>query len=74
MELWIGLLAVVIGICVLATGYYCLIWVLPKKAKETDTSISMTALTASFWLVIGGIIISVLGFLHLMGVIPPAGW
>jgi len=74
MEIWIGLLAVFIGICVSAIGYYCLISFLPKKAKERDTSISMTALTTSFWLVIGGIIIIVLGFLYLMGIIPPPGW
>jgi heme/copper-type cytochrome/quinol oxidase subunit 2 len=74
MEIWIGLLAVFIGICVSVIGYYCLISFLPKKAKERDTSISMTALTTSFWLVIGGIIIIVLGFLYLMGIIPPPGW
>lgn len=72
METWIGLLAVTIGIGVSATGYYCLISVLPKKAKEADTSVSIIALRASFWLVISGIIMSFLGFLHLMGVIPLA--
>ena len=71
---WTGLLAVTFGICILGIGYYCLVSVLPRKAKETDTSISMTALRASSWLVIGGIIIIFLGFLYLMGVIPPPGW
>lgn len=74
MEPWIGLLAVTFGVCVSAAGYCCLVWVLPKKARETDTSISIIALRASFWLVIGGIIIIFLGFLYLMSVIPPPGW
>ena len=71
---WIGLLAITFGIFILGVGYYCLVSVLPKKAKEKDTSISIIALRASFWLVIGGIVIIFLGFLYLMGVIPPLGW
>ena len=71
---WTGLLAVTVGIFILGIGYYCLVSVLPRKAKEIDTSISLTALRASFWLVIGGIIIIFLGFLYLMGVIPPPSW
>ena len=71
---WIGLLAVTFGTFILGIGYYCLVSVLPRKAKEIDSSISMTALRASSWLVIAGIIIVFLGFLYLMSVIPPPGW
>lgn len=74
METWIGLFAVVFGICVSAIGYLCLVWVLPKKAREKDTSISMIALRASFWLIIAGIVLVFLGFLYLMSIIPPPGW
>jgi len=70
----IGLLAIVFGTCILGVGYYCLVSVLPKKAMETETSISVIALKASYWLAIGGIIIIFLGFLYLMGIIPPPGW
>ena len=71
---WTGLLAVTFGFFILGIGYYSLVSVLPKKAKETDTSISITALRASCWLIIGGIIIILLGFLYLMNIIPPSGW
>lgn len=74
MEPWIGLFTIVFGAGVLGVAYRHLVLVLPKKAKETNTSISVMALRASFWLVIGGLIIAVLGFLYLMGLIPPPGW
>jgi len=74
MELWIGILSIIFGVLFSAGGYCCLVWVLPKKAREIDTSISIIALRASFWLVVAGIIMIFLGLLYLMSVIPPPGW
>jgi quinol-cytochrome oxidoreductase complex cytochrome b subunit len=67
----IGLLALMIGLGILATGYISLVLILPFISRKTDTSISIEALRASSWLVIGGLIIVILGFLYLMGLIPP---
>jgi hypothetical protein len=67
---WIGQLAISIGLFISGTGYYCLVSFLPEKAKETDSSVSLTALKASSWLVIAGIILMIIGFLYLMNIIP----
>ena len=74
MELFIAFWIFVSGACVLGVGYTCLVCFLPKKAKDVDTQISMEALKASFWLVIFGLIIIILGFLYSMNLLPPPGW
>jgi len=64
-------LALLLGSSILVCGYYHLVYVLPRMAKDMETRISMEALRVSFWLVIFGLIIIVLGLLHLMGILPP---
>ena len=70
MDPWIGLFVILSGAGISGIAYYHLVSVLPRRAKETNASISIIALRASSWLVIGGLIIMVLGFLYLMGLIP----
>jgi len=70
----IAFLSFLLGSIILAVGYYHLVYVLPKMAKDMETRISIEALRVSFWLVIFGLIIIVLGILHLMGLLPPPGW
>lgn len=69
----IASLAFLLGGLILVCGYYHLIYLLPKVAKDTETQINMEALRASFWLVIFGMIIITLGFLYLMNLLPPQG-
>ena len=64
-------LALLLGSSILVCGYYHLVYVLPRMAKDMETQISMEALRVSFWLVIFGLIIIVLGLSHLMGILPP---
>lgn len=70
----IASLAFILGGLVLVCGYYHLVYMLPKAAKDMETHISMEALRASFWLVIFGMIIITLGLLYLMNLLPPPGW
>jgi hypothetical protein len=67
-------LAFLLGGVILACGYYHLVYVLPRMAKDIETRLSMEALRVSFWLVIFGLIIIILGFLYLMNLLPPFGW
>jgi amino acid permease len=67
----IASLAFLFGGLLLAYGYYHLVYVLPKMTKDVETRISMEALRASFWVVIVGLIIIVLGLLYLMNLLPP---
>jgi hypothetical protein len=64
-------LALLLGSSIMVCGYYHLVYVLPKMAKSMETQISIEALRVSFWLVIFGLVIIVLGLLHLMGILPP---
>lgn len=73
MELLIASWIFVSGVVILGVGYTCLVYFLPKKANDIDTRISMEALRASFWLVIFGLIIIILGFLYAMNLLPPLG-
>jgi drug/metabolite transporter (DMT)-like permease len=59
-----------LGSGILMGGCYNLIYLLPRM-KEVETRISMEALRASFWMVIFGLIIILLGLLHMMGILPP---
>jgi Ca2+/Na+ antiporter len=68
------LLPLLLGSLILICGYYQLIYKLPKMTKDIETSISMETLRASFWLVIFGLVIIVLGLLYLMGILPPTAW
>jgi uncharacterized membrane protein len=70
----IGSLTFLLGSVVLVCGYYHLVYVLPRMAKDMETRVSMEALKVSFWLVIFGLIIIVLGVLYLMGILPPLTW
>ena len=70
----IGSLSFLLGSAVLVCGYYHLVYVLPRMAKDMETRVSMEALKVSFWLVIFGLVIIVLGVLHLMDILPPLGW
>jgi len=74
MGIWIGFLALGIGLVISAVAYLFLVYILPRSDKKTDTRISIIALNASFWLVISGIIIIFLGLLYLMRIIPPPSW
>ena len=67
----IGALAFLLGSAVLVCGYYHLVYVLPRTGKDVETRVSMEALRVSFWLVIFGLIIIVLGLLNLMNILPP---
>lgn len=71
MDAWIGCLALIIGSGILALGYLSLVVILPLIDKKKDTRISIVALRASSWLVIGGLTIIILAFLHLMSILPP---
>jgi len=69
------ILRFLIGILAIAIGYsllwlFCCINKINEKAKQTDTSISITALRVSFWVALSGIIIIILGLLYLMEVLP----
>lgn len=65
-----GILALLMGLGILATGYTFLVLILPFISKRTDTSVSIEAMRASSWLIIGGLIIIILGFLYLMEIVP----
>lgn len=67
-------LAFLLGGLILAFGYYHLVYVLPRMAKDMETRVSMEALRASFWLVVFGLIIIVVGLLYLMNMLPPQIW
>lgn len=69
----IASLAFLLGGIILVCGYYHLIYVLPRMTKDMETRLSMEALRVSFWLVIFGLIMIVLGILYLMNLLPP-GW
>lgn len=70
----IGSWTFLLGSVILVCGYYHLVYVLPRMAKDAEARISMEALRVSSWLVIFGLIIIVLGVLHLMGILPPMVW
>jgi len=70
----IASLALLLGGIILACGYYHLIYVLPKMTKDMETRISMEALRTSFWLVMFGLVMIILGLLYLMNLLPPPGW
>jgi ABC-type multidrug transport system permease subunit len=67
------LLPLLLGVLIVVAGYYHLIYKLPKMAKDVETRLSIEALRVSFWLVIFGLIIIILGLLYLMDVLP-LGW
>lgn len=64
------LLPLLVGILIVLVGYYHLIYKLPRISREFETRLSMEALRVSFWLVIFGLIIIVLGVLYLMDILP----
>jgi len=66
--------AFLLGGIILVCGYYHLIYKLPKMTKDMETRISMEALRTSFWLVIFGLVMIILGLLYLMNLLPPPGW
>ncbi len=74
----VGTFAILIGSAILGTGYYHIIHVLPRMARDVKTGIAedsvnranMQATRVSSWLVIIGLVIILLGLLELMGVIP----
>jgi len=70
----IAFLAFLLGGIILVCGYYHLIYILPKMTKDIEARISMEAIRTSFWLVIFGLIMIILGLLYLMNLLPPAGW
>ena len=70
----IASLAFLLGGLLLIFGYYHLVYVLPRMTKDVETRVSIEALRVSFWLVIFGLIIILLGLLHLMNILPPSGW
>gem|GEM_PF-2174136 len=70
IDLYAGYILIVIGLSLLILGYWSLTSKLPKLAKDTKTEISIVTLKACLYLVIGGLVIIILGALHLIGVIP----
>jgi hypothetical protein len=69
MNVEIAFGAIIMGLFLLLLGYLSLTLILPKIAKK-DVSISIEAFRASFWLVIVGSIIIILGILYWMEIIP----
>jgi hypothetical protein len=74
MEFWIAVLVLSFGGGILCIGYLNLVHWLPKKTKNLDTVLSIQALKASFWLVIFGLVIIILGLLYLIDLVPPSDW
>jgi hypothetical protein len=66
----IASLAFLLGGLILIYGYYHLVYVLPRIMKDMETRVSIEALRASFWLVIFGLVIILLGLLYLMKILP----
>jgi len=62
--------ALFVGLALIAIGYIFLSIYLPFATKKWDTSISIFAQKASFALIIGGLILTILYFLNLMQLMP----
>ena len=62
--------ALFVGLALIVIGYIFLVVYLPFAAKNWDASISIFAQKASFALIIGGLILTVLYFLNLMKLMP----
>lgn len=74
MDFLIALVILVLGGGISCVGYLNLIHFLPNKTKNQDTVISIQAVKASFWLVIFGLIIIILGLLYIINLTPPPDW
>lgn len=59
---------------ILSVGYISLTYWLPKRTKNLDTSLSIQALKASFWLVVFGVVIIALGLFYMIDLLPPPDW
>lgn len=62
--------ALLVGLALIAAGCFFLMFYLPFVAKKWEASISIFAQKASFALVIGGLILTILHFLNLMKLLP----
>jgi len=59
-------LVYILGGLIVIFGFYHLVYVLPRMAKDMETRISLEAHRASFWLVIFGLVIIVLSCVYMV--------
>jgi hypothetical protein len=62
--------ALLVGLILIAFGCIFLMFYLPFAAEKWEASISIYAQKASFALIIGGLILTILHFLNLMKLLP----
>jgi len=63
-------LAILVGNFLLMGGIYNLNYFLPKITKDVEIQVSIETLRASFWIIVIGLIITLLGILNLLHILP----
>lgn len=63
-------IAIFIGCILVISGIYNLTCLLPRMARDVKVSVSIEALRTSYWLVLIGLIIILLGISDLLNILP----